>query len=203
MSLSFNYLIRANLLWLMRLLTCMQFDFWASFAIILWEILSASRPYSFVKSRKQLIQHVGKNVERCRSSAVIFNSRLTKYFHFTSNSSPVQNDGRPKIDEDWPDKIKGMLESSFSKDIILRPKSSLFYDVIRDEIKMIRDGNERGLNDTWLQRRRSEMSLRRLICSDAEEEEELKRLEEIDESFHRTDGSSHSINLFESSGQVS
>ena len=34
-----------------------------SFAIILWEMLSASRPYAFVKSREQLIQHVGKIVK--------------------------------------------------------------------------------------------------------------------------------------------
>ncbi len=33
-----------------------------SFAIILWEMLSASRPYDFVKSRDQLVQYVGKNV---------------------------------------------------------------------------------------------------------------------------------------------
>ena len=81
-----------------------------------------------------------------------------------------------------------MLESSFDKDIILRPKASLFYDIIRDEIKKIRNGNARGLNDTWIQRRRSEMSLRRLFCSEEE------RLEEVDESFHRIDGSCNSIN---------
>ncbi|KAL7492312.1 hypothetical protein ACHAWT_004944 [Skeletonema menzelii] len=135
-----------------------------SFAIIFWEMLSASQPYSFVKSREQLIRHV------------------------------VQKDGRPQIDEKWPEKIKGMLESSFDKDIILRPKASLFYDIIRDEIKKIRNGNARGLNDTWLQRRRSEMSLGRLFCSEEE------RLEEVDESFHRIDGSCNSVNLVDASG---
>ena len=34
-----------------------------SFSIILWEMLSASRPYAFVKSLEQLIQHVGKFVK--------------------------------------------------------------------------------------------------------------------------------------------
>lgn len=34
-----------------------------SFAIVLWEMLSASRPYAFVKSLEQLIQHVGKFVK--------------------------------------------------------------------------------------------------------------------------------------------
>ena len=45
-----------------------------SFAIILWEMLSASRPYGFVKSRAQLIEHVGKNVKRFVSS--VFSSLL-------------------------------------------------------------------------------------------------------------------------------
>ena len=87
-----------------------------------------------------------------------------------------------------------MLESSFDKDIILRPKASLFYDVIRDELKEMRNGNARGLNDTWLQRNRSQLSLTRLFCSD----EEVKRLEEVDKSFLN---SCNSINLFEASGK--
>ena len=37
-----------------------------SFAIILWEMMSASQPYSFIKSRHQLIKHVGKKVLRTR-----------------------------------------------------------------------------------------------------------------------------------------
>lgn len=64
-----------------------------------------------------------------------------------------------------------MLESSFDKDINLRPKASLFYDIIRDELKTLRHGDARGLNDTWIQRRRSEVSFTRLIS-----EEDLKRL---------------------------
>jgi len=63
-----------------------------------------------------------------------------------------------------------MLESSFDKDINLRPKASLFYDIIRDELKKSRNGNTEGLNDTWIQRCRSDLSLRRLLC-----EEEMKR----------------------------
>ncbi len=64
-----------------------------------------------------------------------------------------------------------MLESSFDKDINLRPKATLFYDIIRDELKKLRNGNTRGLNDTWIQRRRSDMSFRRLFG-----DEEPKRL---------------------------
>lgn len=69
---------------------------------------------------------------------------------------------RPEINAEWPDTIKGMLESSFDKDINLRPKASLFYDIIWDELKRLR-GNATGLNDTWIQRNRSDLSLRRLF----------------------------------------
>ena len=65
-----------------------------------------------------------------------------------------------------------MLESSFEKDISLRPKASLFYEIIRGELKKIRKGNARGLDDMWLQRRRSRESMRNLFAS----EEELKQL---------------------------
>ena len=109
----------------------------------------------------------------------------------------VHEDERPKINEEWLESIKGMLESSFDKDIILRPKASLFYDIIRDELKKIRKGNAQGLSDVWLQRRRSHVSMRNLFGS----EEERKRLissiakqdlvkqaevddGEVDESFH-------------------
>jgi serine/threonine protein kinase len=39
-----------------------------SFAIILWEMLSASQPYAFVRRRDELIQHVGKECGRIGSS---------------------------------------------------------------------------------------------------------------------------------------
>ena len=80
---------------------------------------------------------------------------------------------RPEINAEWPDTIQGMLESSFEKDINLRPKASLFYDIIRDELKRIR-GNAKGLNDTWIQRNRSDLSLRRLF-SDATNSEGRRR----------------------------
>lgn len=88
-----------------------------------------------------------------------------------------------------------MLESSFDKDVILRPTASLFYDVIRDELKKIRNGDARELGDSWLERRRSDVSMRNLFGY----EEELKRLRslsrreekhsevddaEVDASFH-------------------
>jgi len=147
-----------------------------SFAIILWEILSASRSYAFVKSREQLIQHV------------------------------VHKDGRPHISEEWPSSIRGMMESSFDKDMCLRPKASLFYDIIRGELKKIRNGNALGLNDTWLQRRRSDVSLKNLFSSEDDvtrlssssaklkmHAEIIRRItdeEEVDESFHLFDGPS-------------
>jgi len=175
-----------------------------SFAIILWEILSASRSYAFVKSREQLIQHVGKNVKEFDQMCFRHEARLT--IDFASNSSPVHKDGRPHISEEWPSSIRGMLESSFDRDMALRPKASLFYDIIRGELKKIRNGNAVGLNDTWLQRRRSDVSLRNLFSSEDDvtrlssssaklkmHAEIIRRItdeEEVDESFHLFDGPS-------------
>ncbi len=51
-----------------------------SFAIILWEMLSASRPYAFVRSRDQLVQYVGKNVIELVQLCFRRKSRLTMYF---------------------------------------------------------------------------------------------------------------------------
>ena len=62
-----------------------------SFSIILWEILSGSTPYGFVKRRLHLIQQV------------------------------VNENVRPIIDKRWPAGIVGMLESSFEADIGLCP----------------------------------------------------------------------------------
>ena len=90
------------------------------------------------------------------------------YLHLTLS---VHKDERPKINEEWPENIKGMLESSFEKDINLRPKASLFYEIIRDELKKIQ-GITRRLDDMWLQRRRTHESMRNLFAS----EEELKQL---------------------------
>ena len=81
---------------------------------------------------------------------------------FVLKPTSVFYNERPEINAEWPDTIKGMLESSFDKDIDLRPKASLFYDIIRDELKRIR-GNAKGLNDTWIQRRRSDLSLKGLF----------------------------------------
>lgn len=55
-----------------------------SFAIILWEMLSASRPYAFVRRRDQLIQHVGTN-DMADLDHVCFHRkpRLTMILHQT------------------------------------------------------------------------------------------------------------------------
>lgn len=84
---------------------------------------------------------------------------------FVLKPTSVFYNERPEINAEWPDTIKGMLESSFDKDIDLRPKASLFYDIIRDELKRLR-GNAKGLNDTWIQRNRSDLSLRRLFSDE-------------------------------------
>ncbi len=62
-----------------------------TFSIVLWEILTGRKPYSFAKSTGQLTQHV------------------------------VKERGLPDIDPSWPSSIQRMLEDSFEADIDKRP----------------------------------------------------------------------------------
>lgn len=66
-----------------------------SFAIIVWEILADQSPYAFIREYNQLMREV------------------------------VVRHVRPVIDESWPNRIVGMLESSFDADIKNRPVSWL------------------------------------------------------------------------------
>lgn len=107
-----------------------------SFSIILWEILSESTPFGFVKRRRTLIQQV------------------------------VHENVRPSIDKRrWPASIVGMLESSFEAEIGLRPKMNLWYEVVREELASLRGGDRRGLNETSVHRRRSFESMRNIFSN--------------------------------------
>lgn len=104
-----------------------------SFAIILWQMLAEQTPYAFVRSRRQLDYHV------------------------------VHEHGRPDIDDVWPDRIKGMLESSFSANFLMRPKISLFHEIIRTFLVNLRGGNGRLLSHAFINRRRSLSESRRSL----------------------------------------
>lgn len=83
-----------------------------TFSIVLWEILTGQKPYSFVKSRGQLTQHV------------------------------VEEHGRPDIDPSWPSPIQHMLEDSFEADIDKRPRMDFFFEIIRHVLISLRGSSD-------------------------------------------------------------
>jgi len=110
---------------------------------------------------------------------------LTSHLFCIKLFPPVYEDARPEIDEEWPAAIKCLLESGFDKDINLRPKASLFDDIIRDELKKLRNGDTQILNDSWILRRRSLWSFTKMelppekkimLMREAEEEDESHQL---------------------------
>lgn len=106
-----------------------------SFGIIMWQVLAGQTPYAFVRNRNQLDYYV------------------------------VHDRGRPDIDDVWPDRIKSMLESSFSDNFLLRPKISLFHEMIRKELIDLRDGDGRVLTPSFIGRGRSMGDKQRLIVT--------------------------------------
>ena len=101
-----------------------------SFSIVTWQILSAKTPYAFLRRLSQLVHHV------------------------------VHKNVRPLIDQGWPSGIQGMLESSFDSDMSKRPKMSLWYNIIHDTLVELRGGDGKGLNESWVGRRRSFESMK-------------------------------------------
>lgn len=96
-----------------------------SFAIILWQILAGEVPFAFVRSRKQLFDHV------------------------------VNEQGRPQIDERWPTGVKSILAKSFDECMDFRPKMAIFHEIITKEIANLRGGDRRKLSKSYINRRRS------------------------------------------------
>ena len=145
-------------------------------------MLSASQPYAFVRRLDELIQHIVVELDQlCFHRKV----RLSNYVFCIKLFPPVYEDARPEIDEEWPAAIKCLLESGFDKDINLRPKASLFDDIIRDELKKLRNGDTQTLNDSWILRRRSLWSFTKMelppekkimLMREAEEEDESPQL---------------------------
>ena len=75
----------------------------------------------------------------------------------------VKRHGRPTINDSWPDPIKEVLESSFDPDPANRPSIQLHYNVIRFHLLNLRDGDASQLGDTFIKRRRSFESMRKLL----------------------------------------
>jgi hypothetical protein len=63
---------------------------------------------------------------RIELDQLCFHRKLRLTIYFASNSSPVHEDARPDIDEEWPAAIKGMLESGFVGNHLARARRHLY-----------------------------------------------------------------------------
>lgn len=109
-----------------------------SFAIVMWEMLSGETPYSFVKSRDHLIDHV---VEEC---------------------------GRPEIDESWPRDIQTMLKNSFDPNTENRPTMAGNHTAIRLSLESLRGGNSEQLSNSYINHRRTALSITDALLHDSQ-----------------------------------
>ena len=106
-------------------------------SIILWEILSNQTAYGHIKKRRQLITEV------------------------------VDEHVRPIIDKKWPERIVGMLDSSFDRCITTRPQMKLWYKIIREELVDLRGGDQSDLSDSCVRRRRTFESMRNIYLEES------------------------------------
>ncbi|KAL7533608.1 hypothetical protein ACHAXR_009364, partial [Thalassiosira sp. AJA248-18] len=102
-----------------------------TFGIVLWEIFSLEVPYSHVKGKDELVEFV------------------------------AEQDGRPTINENWPEPIKEVLHQSFDPDIAQRPSIELFYNMLRFHLLNLRDGDDTKLDNAFINRRRSHGSMKK------------------------------------------
>lgn len=104
-----------------------------TFGIVAWQILSLQLPYSFVQSRKQLVDYV------------------------------VKQGWRPEIPESWPEAIKEKLHASFDVHMANRPTMSSFYETLRVQILQGAGREKSfEFTDRTIRRRRSRFSVRNL-----------------------------------------
>jgi len=109
-----------------------------AFSIVLYQILSGMTPYAFVRRSSQLVSFV------------------------------VEEDGRPDINESWPSPVRFMMKDSFNADVDLRPNMHAWLNCIRDTLVSLRGGRWTKLSSFAIQRRRSIMSKRLLMCDSSE-----------------------------------
>ena len=82
----------------------------------------------------------------------------------------MNQNGRPPINEQWPDDIKEVLHLSFDADMGKRPSIQLFYNMLRFQLLGMRGGDGTKLTDTFIQRRRSFGSMKDLEYNAAEDD---------------------------------
>jgi serine/threonine protein kinase len=105
-----------------------------TFSLVVWQILSLKKPYAFVQSRQELVDHV------------------------------VNQGGRPEIPPSWPEAIKERLSAAFDVEMANRPTMSSFYETIRFQLLEGADTEKSNKFDhRSIQRRRSTFSMKRLL----------------------------------------
>jgi serine/threonine protein kinase len=110
-----------------------------TFSIVMWQVLSLKQPFSFVRSRDELAEHV------------------------------VNQGGRPEIPESWPEAIKENMRAAFDADMGKRPSMSSFYETLRLQLLQGADTeNSNKFDHRSIHRRRSTHSMSRIINGEEE-----------------------------------
>jgi len=105
-----------------------------TFSLVVWQILSLKKPFSFVRSRAQLIDYV------------------------------VNQGGRPEIPASWPEAIKENMRAAFDVEMANRPTMSSFYETLRFQLLQGADtGQSNKFAHKAIQRRRSVFSMKKLL----------------------------------------
>ena len=94
---------------------------------------------------------------------------LHKYIHLL-----VEQEGRPPINDAWPEPIKELLQQSFEADSSKRPTVQLFYNMLRFHLLEISTRDQTKLEPKYIERRRSSTSLRALLEIQKEKDDEKK-----------------------------
>ena len=98
-------------------------------------------------------------------------SNQTAYGHIKKRrqliTEVVDEHVRPIIDKKWPERIVGMLDSSFDRCITTRPQMKLWYKIIREELVDLRGGDQSGLSDSCVRRRRTFESMRNIYLEES------------------------------------
>ena len=102
---------------------------------------------------------------------------LTHMYHSTSTTQThqlVEQEGRPPINEAWPEPIKDLLQQSFEADSSKRSTVQLFYNMLRFHLLEISARGQTKLEPRYIERRRSSTSIRALMETQKEKDDEKK-----------------------------
>ena len=108
---------------------------------------------------------------------LLIHMSLTHMYHSTSTTQThqlVEQEGRPPINEAWPEPIKDLLQQSFEADSSKRSTVQLFYNMLRFHLLEISARGQTKLEPRYIERRRSSTSIRALMETQKEKDDEKK-----------------------------